>query len=270
MMRYPPVRPAVVSALALAALSLLPLAAHADALPPGLERAEILSGPPQPDGSRLVALHLDLTPGWKTYWRSPGETGVAPVFDWTAAQNLGGAEPLWPRPEIIESDGTTALGFHDALVLPIRLTPAADGAPVAGQVAVDLGLCLNICVPAHVRLALPPVDAPADPRVQAALALAPDQGAEPVTCTVTEIADGMRVTAALTAPEATRDAAAMELVPGEAWVSQPEIAEANGKLTATADFVGPTGKPFALDPGAVRLTLVGAGGAVEYQGCAAS
>lgn len=257
------------SFLSLVALAvMLPLApAHAASLPPGLEGAELLAGPARPDGSRLVALHLDLTPGWKTYWRSPGDTGVPPVFDWKAAPNVGSAEPHWPSPEIIDSDGTSTLGYHDALVLPILLTPAAAGAPVAGKVAIDLGLCLNICVPAHVELTLPPADAPADPRVEAALALAPEQGAAPVTCAVTEIADGMRVTAAVTAPEGTA-AAALELLPGEAWVSQPELGEKDGKLTATADFVGPTGKPFALDPSAVRLTLVGAGGAVEYQGCA--
>ena len=41
-----------------------------------------------------------------------------------------------------------------------------------------------------------------------------------------------------------------------------------GRITATSDFVAPSGKPFGLDRGAVRLTLVdGTGGAVEYQGC---
>ena len=258
-----------ISFAALVACAVMPLsAALAGGLPPGVEHAELLAGAAQADGSRLVALHLDLAPGWKTYWRSPGETGVAPVFDWNAAQNLAAAEPHWPRPEIIESDGTSTLGYHDALVLPILLKPAAAG-PVGGRVAIDLGLCLNVCVPAHVELALPPADAPADPRVAAALALAPDRGTEPVICAVTEIADGMRVTAAVAAPEGT-SAAALELLPGDTWVSQPELSEKDGRLTATADFVGPTGKPFALDPAAVRLTLVGADGAVEYQGCAES
>lgn len=236
-------------------------------LPPGLEGAALIAGETRADGSRLVALHLDLAPGWKTYWRSPGDTGVPPHFDWSGATNLAQATPHWPRPEIIESDGTSTLGYHDELILPIELA-ASDAGAVAGRLAVDLGICLNICVPAHIDVALPDPAAAPDPRVAAALALGPDAGNDPVTCTLTDIEDGVRVAASVSAPNAAEGAAALELEAEGVWVSQPELSHDGQRLTATSDFVGPTGKPFALDPAAVRLTLVGPAGAVEYQGCA--
>ncbi|MEG4641374.1 protein-disulfide reductase DsbD domain-containing protein, partial [Paracoccus sp. APAP_BH8] len=40
------------------------------------------------EGHRMTALHLRLEPGWKTYWRSPGDAGVPPRFDWAASRNL--------------------------------------------------------------------------------------------------------------------------------------------------------------------------------------
>ncbi|WP_436784953.1 protein-disulfide reductase DsbD domain-containing protein, partial [Streptomyces sp. URMC 126] len=75
---------------------------------------------------------------WKTYWRSPGDSGVPPQFDWSGAANVAQATPLWPRPEVIESGGERTLGYHDRLVLPIALTPAAPGQPMAGQVQQDM------------------------------------------------------------------------------------------------------------------------------------
>ena len=89
------------------------------------------------------------------------------------ASSLSRVPPVWPRPrpEIIESGGERTLGYHDSLVLPIRVAPAHPGEPVTIRAMVDLGVCLDICVPVQVTLeAGPPGPAP-DPRIEAALAL---------------------------------------------------------------------------------------------------
>lgn len=264
-------RPGHTPALAFALLLAAVMPASADDLPPGITSAQLLPGHVAPDGTRITALDLRLKPGWKTYWRSPGDSGVPPQFDWSGAANVAQATPLWPRPEVIESGGERTLGYHDRLVLPIALTPAAPGQPMAGQVAIDLGVCENVCVPVHVLLDLPapePAGAPADPLIAAALSRAPDQGKAALDCTLTDIADGVQVAAGLAASADPDTVAAMELAEPGVWVSQPDLRHEDGRLTATADFVGPTGKPFALDPAKVRLTLIDPQGAVEYQGCA--
>ncbi|WP_246026532.1 protein-disulfide reductase DsbD domain-containing protein [Paracoccus luteus] len=256
--------------LALAAATALP--ALADDLPPGIVSARLIPGHAAADGTRVTALDLQLEPGWKTYWRSPGDSGVPPQFDWSGAANVAGATPLWPTPEVIDSGGDRTLGYHDRLVLPIELAPHRPGQPMTGPVAVDLGVCENVCVPVHVTLDLPAPDAPgtpADPLIAAALARMPDRGDAALDCTLADIADGVQVTAGLAAPaHPDAVAAAMELAEPGVWVSQADLTREGGRLTATADFVGPTGKPFALDPAKVRLTLIGPDGAVEYQGCA--
>lgn len=246
-----------------------PVAAAAADLPPGLVSAELLPGTAAPDGTVMTALSLKLAPGWKTYWRSPGDTGVPPEFDWSGAPNVATATPRWPTPEIIDSDGDRTLGYHEALVLPIQLTLAQPGQPVEGRLAVNLGLCLNICVPARLELAAPGgQSATLDPRITAALDRVPQPGTGTgtVSCKVSEIEDGLRVAATVAA--AGTQAAAMEVDGPGMWVSQPELTSGGGNVTATADVVGPSGKPFVMDPAALRLTLIGADGtAVEYQGC---
>ena len=255
-------------ALPLAALlALCPVLAGAGDLPPGLAEAELLPPYATEAGTLMTALRLDLAPGWKTYWRSPGDSGVPPQFDWTAATNLGQAAPHWPRPEVIDSAGERTLGYHEALLLPIEITPAAPGQPVGGSVQVELGLCLNVCVPAHLSLELPPPADSPDPRTLAALAQVPTTVEAALNCDVTEIADGMQVSASVEGRAGEDTAAALELAAPEVWVSAPDLTARDGRLTAVADFVPPEARPFPLDPAQVRLTLIGPEGAVEYQGC---
>lgn len=248
-------------------LALAPLPSAAAELPPGLVEAELLPAHATDDGTWMTALRLQLEPGWKTYWRSPGDSGVPPQFDWKDATNFGDAVMHWPSPEVIESAGERSLGYHEMLVLPIEMTPSTAGAPVAGSVEVELGLCFNICVPARLSLPLPPpADAP-DPEIQSALAREPRVVEAALTCVMTDIADGVALAASVDGTVDDDTAAALELAAPDVWVSSPELSARDGRVIATSDFVPPSGKPFPLDPAAVRLTLIGPDGAVEYQGC---
>lgn len=251
---------------ALALLLVMPFSALAqDALPPGLASAELLPGWITPQGHRMTALHLRLEPGWKTYWRSPGDAGVPPRFDWQQSQNLGRIDLHWPRPETFESAGERTLGYHGELILPIEAAPRDPGQPMDLDVQVDFGLCDDICVPAQVALRAPPPGPAPDPAIQAALARMPVAAPGQPPCRIEPIADGMRVTARI---DAEAPEVAMELDGAPVWVSQPELSRQGGVLTAQADFVAETGKPFALDPSNLRLTLIAPDAAVEYRGCA--
>ena len=244
------------------------LPALAGGVTPGLVSVELLPVQTAPDGSRMTAVHLVLEPGWKTYWRTPGDTGVPPHFDWTGSTNMADARPVWPRPEVIVSGGERTLGYHDELVLPVRITSARADAPVDLKLALDFGLCRDICVPAHVTLNASSSDAAPDPRIAAALARVPVP-ASGLECELSDIADGVQVTAHVAAPARPGETAALELAQDDVWkFAQPQMSRDGDLLTAAADFVAPTGKPFALNTGKLRLTLIHDGGAVEYQGCA--
>ena len=103
------------SALALSILSVSSISAQ--------QVTEILQGWQQADGTRIAALKLTLAPGWKTYWRSPGDTGIPPQFDWSKSSNLRSVGITWPAPYVYRDRGVTTIGYKDVLVLPFAITP---------------------------------------------------------------------------------------------------------------------------------------------------
>ena len=254
--------------LPLIAVAALSIASPAQAqTPPGLIDARLLPGWVTPQGTRMTALDLRLEPGWKTYWRMPGDSGIPPRFEWAGPVQ---ASYLWPAPEVIDSGGTRTFGYHDSLLLPIELSGAEAGDPLT--VEVTFGLCESICVPVDMTLTAPAAGDGPDPAIEAALAAAPDKAREQPQCAVSEIEDGVRVAATLPHRGSATPDAAMELADAETesddvWVSAPEVSLRNGRLTATADFVPPSGKPFPLDPASLRLTLLDDSGATEFTGC---
>lgn len=242
--------------------------AIAGALPTGVVSARLLAGWELPNGSRMTALDLELEKGWKTYWRNPGDGGIPADFDWEGSTNLEAVQIHWPLPEVIDSGGLRSLGYHERLVLPIEVTPHDPDAPIDIALRMDFGLCETICVPGHLILSAPPVGPEPDPLIEAALATAPVPEGEIARCTLSEIRDGLRLSAEVAVEGAQADGAAALEFDGEGvWVSEPDVAVAGGHLTASADFIDESGKPFDLDRSRVRLTLIGENAAWEFEGC---
>jgi len=107
------------------------------------------------DTPALVAgVQLRMDPGWKTYWKNPGDSGVPPSFDWAGSKNLKQAEVLYPAPHSFADASGTAIGYEDEVVFPVKLTPEREGEPIELKLALSYGLCKNLCVPNDVSLAL--------------------------------------------------------------------------------------------------------------------
>jgi suppressor for copper-sensitivity B len=118
------------------------------------------------DAATLPAgLQLQLQPGWKTYWRSPGDAGFPVSIDWKGSRNLKSAAIAWPAPHRFALLGLETFGYGGEVVLPVTVTPATPSAPVALRAAVDYLVCEKICVPRHADLAL---DLPAGPAAPSA------------------------------------------------------------------------------------------------------
>ncbi|MGH6946553.1 MAG: protein-disulfide reductase DsbD family protein [Kiloniellales bacterium] len=104
-----------------------------------------------------LGLHFELEPGWKIYWRSPGDAGYPPEIDWSGSENLAATEVSWPVPHRFSLFGLETFGYSDEVVLPIAATLATPGQPLALKAAVDYLICEEICIPhqATLSLALP-------------------------------------------------------------------------------------------------------------------
>jgi DsbC/DsbD-like thiol-disulfide interchange protein len=119
-------------------------------------KARLVSGTVD-DGGRpalLAGIQLRLDPGWKTYWRNPGDSGVPPRFDWAGSKNLKNAEVLYPAPHRFADAGGSAIGYDGEVLFPVKLTPERDGEPIELKLAFAYGLCKDLCIPNDVSLSL--------------------------------------------------------------------------------------------------------------------
>lgn len=250
-----------------------PLTAPAGGVPDDVVQAAILGGWTTGNGTRMAALHLKLAPGWKTYWRAPGDSGIPPSFNWSASDNLRGVSYHWPRPEVFTSYGVRSIGYEDELVLPIELHPNAPGEEISLHGEIDLGVCETICMPARVTVqATLNGDGQSDPAIHQALADRPRPanraGVGRVTCDLEPISDGLRLEAEIDMPRLPGEEVAMiEAGDPRIWVSEPEVSREGDALLLVADLVSPNGKPMALDRSAIRFTVIAGTNAVDIRGC---
>lgn len=114
-----------------------------------------------------LGLEFALAPGWKTYWRSPGDGGLPPALDWTGSGNLGEASLYWPAPARFTILGIDSVGYEDRLLLPMDVEVPEPGEPVAVALRVDYLTCSDICVPQSADLALVLPAGPPQPSAEA-------------------------------------------------------------------------------------------------------
>jgi len=105
-------------------------------------------------GRVWLGVHIRLKPGWKTYWRNPGESGAPPLLNWQGSKNLSDAEVKWPAPTRFSAFGFDSFGYHDEVVLPVLLRAAAPGKPLAARLNMNYMVCKNVCIPMHANWAL--------------------------------------------------------------------------------------------------------------------
>ncbi len=260
-----------------ATLALVASAALADdpADEAGLVSMEVLPGWETSRGTVMSGVRLRLAPGWKTYWRAPGEAGIPPRFSWAGSENLASAGFHWPVPDVFETSGLRSIGYHDEVVIPMELTPADHASEIRLAGRVELGVCEDICVPVSLDFAADlPVSERRDPAIVAALVDQPmpaeEAGVSGVSCSFVPDGRRMQVTAAIDLPPLGLD----EMVVIESgdpglWVSAAQAGRDGARLTASAMIV-PTGDgPVSIDRARMRITIIADGEAVDIRGCPA-
>ncbi|ABZ77828.1 cytochrome c biogenesis protein transmembrane region [Shewanella halifaxensis HAW-EB4] len=91
-------------------------------------------------------LEVELDGEWKTYWRSPGEGGIAPSIDWSGSTNLDNVNWNWPAPEQFSLLGLQTFGYHQQAAFPMLVTLNDASKPASLQGKFTLSSCTNICV----------------------------------------------------------------------------------------------------------------------------
>ncbi len=140
----------------------------------------VAGGSARPRGDELRAgLEIRLAPGWKTYWRYPGDSGVPPVIDFSKSENVKSVIVSWPAPHRFTDDGGTSIGYKGGVLMPLQVVPQNPARPVTLRAAVDYAICERICIPAKstTSIALSPEPSPFDAALRTAEAQVPKPAA---------------------------------------------------------------------------------------------
>jgi DsbC/DsbD-like thiol-disulfide interchange protein len=126
-----------------------------------------------------AGVEIKLKPGWHTYWRYPGDSGVPPRFSFPGSDNVAAVKVLYPAPHAIADETGVTIGYTDSVIFPLRVFPRQKGKPVKLHLKVEYAVCEKLCVPveAKAELTLPGGSAATD----AALAAAEARVPKPVT-----------------------------------------------------------------------------------------
>ena len=171
----------------------------------------LTSGLAGEDGLLRGALEIELRPGWKTYWRDPGSSGVPPQIDVSRSLNVSGAELHFPAPEWHEDTYGDWAGYGKPVVLPVTFTIAEPDRFSVVEASLFLGVCEAICVPVQANLTIEPGSQPGDEEdariVEAAFASLPLPASDEFGVTGTQLSgDALTIHAAV-----PRDAGKAEL-----------------------------------------------------------
>ncbi|MBK5960974.1 hypothetical protein CCR97_22620 [Rhodoplanes elegans] len=233
----------------------------------------LVGGTPGPDPAFLAAgAEIRLAPGWKTYWRYPGDSGVPPRFDFSASTNVRAATVRWPAPKRFEDGGGTAIGYSQRVLFPLAVERIDPAKPATLVLALDYAICERLCVPASGRATLTlPAGTGEAAAVTAALARVPKPaavGADGPLAVRSVRVEGdwpkPRVVVAVAAPAGTTPDLFAE-GPSEDWaLPLPEPMGEGPDGTRLFGFAV-DGAPPGTDPRGTTLTLTATAGDVAVE-----
>lgn len=236
--------------------------------------ADLVAGAPLPEGGRIAGLGLSMEDGWKTYWRSPGETGVPPVFDWSGSRNLRSVEVLWPAPELFESFGMQTVGYSHVVMLPLVLEPEDASKPIELKLKATLGVCRELCVVEEFSFArnFAPDEAEAEERVTRSVDAVPggasDAGLSEASCRIRgagstrDFEARLRFARDFTAPVVLVEG------PESVWIGTTETTVEGNELAVQAK-VEIFDESAWIDRSDLRLTVLDGPFSADIQGCEA-
>ncbi len=103
----------------------------------------------------LGGIGFEIEPGWKTYWRTPGDSGVPPRIDFLKSDNVESVTILWPAPvKFPDGSGGTSLGYKSGFVLPLRIVAKNSDKPVTLRAEINYAVCEKLCVPVEANAEL--------------------------------------------------------------------------------------------------------------------
>jgi DsbC/DsbD-like thiol-disulfide interchange protein len=220
----------------------------------------------------LGGIAFQLQPGWHTYWRTPGDSGVPPRIDFSKSENIEAVTILWPAPiKFEDGSGGISLGYQKQVVLPLRIVAKNGDKPVTLRADINYAVCEKLCIPveASAELAFTSVASTEDSALSAALDTVPKPATigDPNTLTIRDVKRDGKI--GVLVDVAAPDSAEVNLFvegPTPDWaLPVPKLLE-HGPPGVKRFAFDLDGLPPGADPdgAALKLTLVGGERAYEF------
>jgi DsbC/DsbD-like thiol-disulfide interchange protein len=126
----------------------------ADASPwDGSDRAAVrlIAGAARNEAGATVhraGVEIRLAPGWKTYWRYPGDSGIPPRFDFSKSMNVKFVTVHYPAPQRLADESGTSIGYKHDVIFPLEVQPQDPSKPATLSLSIEYAVCEKLCVPA--------------------------------------------------------------------------------------------------------------------------
>lgn len=104
----------------------------------------------QPGTSFYVAVRIQMEEGWHTYWKNPGDSGLATTVQWKLPAGFSAREIEWPYPNTFMLGLDINYGYDEEVWLLTEITPPSSlkmGASVSLAATVKWLACLEECIP---------------------------------------------------------------------------------------------------------------------------
>lgn len=116
-------------------------------------RMRLVALPPEPGGKIRAALQIEPKPGWITYWREPGDSGIPPQITITPQSGAVLEAVAYPVPKHFSDGKLDDIAYDGPVVLPLSMTAKAGGA-IGIDATAFIGICKEICIPFQAQLSL--------------------------------------------------------------------------------------------------------------------
>lgn len=209
-----------------------------------------------------IALHQEITPGWHTYWRNPGDSGEPTRLDLDLPEGWSAGDILWPAPTAYPLGPLTNYGYSDTVTLPVAVQAPDDAAP--GRVTIPARatwlVCEDICIPeeADLSITLRVGDSVTDPfgaaLIQTAFDAVPDAAGASLQAGIEKTETALVLTLAGDAlVDGSQGVRNLEVFPFESGIidhaaSQPSVIQAGAaRVDLTSGYLARSSLPGPVD-----------------------
>jgi len=225
------------------------------------DRTALVPGEPT-----TVALRLAIAPGWHTYWRNPGDSGLPTTIAWQLPAGVSAGPIEWPAPQALPVGPLVNYGYEGEVLhlVELKATPALPSGNATLKARADWLVCRETCIPdgADLTLVLPVgKNAQPDPKWGAAIAAARAAMPQPLAgWKVAAQGSGQSIALKLQAPAGAPDPGALQFFPYAENLVEPSGAQRQARDGDGYSLALPVSSTFVARPDRLAGVIAAAGG----------